>query len=90
MLPSKLNYYNLSRDLPPPVPSGKTLARLSQPQADTIIGYLSNNQALSTNPPLATAFGVEEEEALANSTLNLVPMFPFLSSQGRYHCSLPR
>jgi hypothetical protein len=80
MLSSKLDY-NLSRDFLPPAPPGKTLARLSQPQADTIIGYLSNNQALSTEPPLATAFSVEEEEALANFTLNPVLMFPFLSSQ---------
>ena len=79
-LSSTLNYI-LSRDFLPPAPSGKTLARLSQPQADTIIGYLSNNQALSTEPPLATAFGVEEEEALASFTLNPVLMFPFLSSQ---------
>jgi hypothetical protein len=80
MLSSKLNY-NLSRDFLPPAPSGKTLARLSQPQADTITGYLSNNQALSMEPPLATAFSVDEEEALANFTLNPVLMFPFLSSQ---------
>jgi hypothetical protein len=73
MLSSKLNY-NLSRDFLPPAPPGKTLARLSQPQADTIIGYLSNNQALSTEPPLATAFSVDEEEALANFTLNPVLM----------------
>jgi hypothetical protein len=77
---SKLNY-NLSRDFLPPAPSGKTLNRLSQPQADTIIGYLSNNQALSVEAPLATAFSVDEEEALANFTLNLVLMFPCLSSQ---------
>jgi hypothetical protein len=37
-----------------------------QPQADTITGYLFNNQALSTEPPSATAFTVDEEEALAN------------------------
>jgi hypothetical protein len=77
---SKLNY-NLSREFLPLAPSGKTLSRLSQPQADTIIGYLSNNQALSVEPPLATAFSVDEEEALANFTLNPVLMFPFLSSQ---------
>jgi len=80
MLSSKLNY-NLSRDFLPPAPSGKTPTRLSQPQADTITGYLSNNQALSTEPTLATAFTVDEEEALANFTLNPVLMFPFLSSQ---------
>jgi hypothetical protein len=80
MISTKFNY-NLSRDFLPPAPSGKNLARLSQPQADTIIGYLSNNQALSTEPPLATAFSVDEEEALANFTLNPVLMFPFLSSQ---------
>jgi hypothetical protein len=77
---SKLNY-NLSRAFLPSAPSGKTLTRLSQPQADTIIGYLSNNQALSTEPPLATAFSVDEEEALADFTLNPVLLFPFLSSQ---------
>jgi hypothetical protein len=80
MISSKLNY-NLSRDFLPPAPLGKTLSRLSQPQADTIIGYLSNNQALSIEPPLTTAFSVNEEEALANFTLNPVLMFPFLSSQ---------
>jgi hypothetical protein len=80
MITSKLNF-NLARDFLPPAPSGKTLSRLSQPQADTIIGYLSNSQALSVEPPLATAFSIDEEEALANFTLNPVLMFPFLSSQ---------
>ena len=80
MLSSKLNY-NLSHDCLPLAPSGKTLTQLSQPQADTITGYLSNNQALSAEPPLATALSVDEEEALANFTLNPVLMFPFLSSQ---------
>ena len=82
MLSSKLNY-NLSRDFLPPASSGKTLTRLSQPQADTITGDLSNNQSLSTEPSLATAFTVDEEESLANFTLNPVSMFPFLSSQGK-------
>jgi hypothetical protein len=80
MISSKLNY-NLSRDFLPPAPLGRTLSRLSQPRADTVIGYLSNNQALSREPPLATAFSVGEEEVLANFTLNPVLMSPFLSSQ---------
>ncbi|KAF1841288.1 uncharacterized protein K460DRAFT_294130 [Cucurbitaria berberidis CBS 394.84] len=79
-LSSKLNF-NLSRDFLPPVPPGKDLVRLSQPQPDTAIGYLSNHQALSVDPQLATAFSVEEEEALGSFTLNSSLMFPFLTSQ---------
>jgi hypothetical protein len=33
----------MTRDIPPAALLGKTLARLSQPQADTIIGCLSEN-----------------------------------------------
>jgi hypothetical protein len=77
MMSSKPNY-KLSRDFLSPVLSGKTLSR---PWADTIIGYISNNQALSIESPLATAFSVDEEEASANFTLNLVLTFPFLSPQ---------
>ncbi|KAF2123825.1 hypothetical protein P153DRAFT_401718 [Dothidotthia symphoricarpi CBS 119687] len=80
MISSKLNF-NLDRDFLPTAPPGKKLPRLSQPQPDTIIGYLSNNQALSTEPPLATAFDVNAEEALVNFTLNPVLLFPFLTSQ---------
>lgn len=60
MISHTLNH-NLSRDFLPPPPSGKILGRLSQSQADTIIDYLSNNQALSREPPLATAFSVDKE-----------------------------
>lgn len=57
----------------------QNLNRRASYQADTIIGYLFKNQALSVEPPLATAFSVDE--ALANFTLNSILMFPFLSSQ---------
>ncbi|KAF2818283.1 hypothetical protein CC86DRAFT_375891 [Ophiobolus disseminans] len=80
MISKKLNT-NLSRDFLPHTPPGKSLRALSQPQPDTIIGYLSNNQASATEPPLATAFSADEEEALANFTLNPVLLFPFLTSQ---------
>lgn len=78
MISSKLDF-NLSRDFLPPPPPGKTLPRLSQPQADTIIGYLSTSQAFE--PTLQTAFTADEEAALADFTLNPVLIFPFLSSQ---------
>jgi hypothetical protein len=78
MISSKLDF-NLSRDFLPPPPPGKTLPRLSQPQADTIIGYLSTSQAFE--PTLQTAFTPDEEAALADFTLNPVLVFPFLSSQ---------
>lgn len=78
MISSKLDF-NLSRDFLPPPPPSKTLPRLSQPQADTIIGYLSSSQAFK--PPLQTAFTPDEESALADFTLNPVLIFPFLSSQ---------
>jgi hypothetical protein len=78
MISSKLDF-NLSRDFLPPPPPGKTLPRLSQPQADTIIGYLSTSQAFE--PTLQTAFTADEETALADFTLNPVLIFPFLSSQ---------
>ncbi|KAH6876297.1 hypothetical protein BKA58DRAFT_138701 [Alternaria rosae] len=71
MISSKLDF-NLS-------PPGKTLPRLSQRQADTIIGYLSNSQAYEST--LQTAFTPDEEAALADFTLNPVLVFPFLSSQ---------
>jgi hypothetical protein len=76
IISSKLNY-NCYRDLHPPAPSGKML---SQPQADTIIGWLPlHNQALATEPLLATAFSVDNEEAVADFNLNPILMFPFLS-----------
>ena len=78
MISSKLDF-NLSRDFLPPMPLGKTLPRLSQPQADTMIGYLSTSQALELTLP--TAFTPDEESALAGFTLNPVLVFPFLSSQ---------
>ncbi|KAF1357509.1 hypothetical protein EJ07DRAFT_127875 [Lizonia empirigonia] len=78
MVSSKLDF-NMSRDFLPPPPSGKTLPRLSQPQADTIIGYLSSSQAFE--PALQTAFTPDEESALTDFTLNPVLAFPFLSSQ---------
>jgi hypothetical protein len=78
LISSKLAF-NLSCDFLPPVPPGKALTKLSQPQADTIIGYLSNLQVI--DPPLATASTPEEEDALADFTLNPVLVSPFLSSQ---------
>jgi len=78
MISSKLDF-NLSRDFLPLPPSGKTPPRLSQPQADTMIGYLSSSQAFESN--LQTAFTSEEESALSSFTLNPVLIFPFLSSQ---------
>jgi hypothetical protein len=78
MISSKLDF-NLSRNFLPPPPPGKTLPRLSQPQADTIIGYLSTSQAYEST--LQTAFTPDEEAALADFTLNPVLVFPFLSSQ---------
>jgi hypothetical protein len=78
LISSKLAF-NLSRDFLPPVPPGKALPKLTQPQADTIIGYLSNLQVI--DPSLATAFIPEEEDALAHFTLNPILVFPFLSLQ---------
>ena len=79
MISSRLDF-NLSRDfLPLPPPSCKTPTRLSQPQADTMIGYLSSSQAFESK--LQTAFTSEEESALSSFTLNPVLIFPFLSSQ---------
>ncbi|KAL5403717.1 hypothetical protein PMIN04_012760 [Paraphaeosphaeria minitans] len=78
MISSKLDF-NLSREFLPPRPPGKTLPRLSQPQADTIIGYLSSSQAFE--PTLQTAFTPDDESSLADFTLNPVLVFPFLSSQ---------
>ncbi|KAH8704388.1 hypothetical protein GQ44DRAFT_778156 [Phaeosphaeriaceae sp. PMI808] len=78
LLSTKLGL-NLSRDLLPTPPLGKTLPRLTQPQPDTITGYLSILQDMETK--LATAFTIDEEEALGNFTLNPVLMFPFLTSQ---------
>lgn len=78
LISSKLDF-NLSRRFLPPQPPDKTLPRLSQPQADTIIGYLSSLQA--TEPTLQTAFTPDEEAVLADFTLNPVLVFPFLSSQ---------
>jgi hypothetical protein len=77
MISSTLDF--MSRGFLPPPPSGKTLPRLSQPQADTIIGYLSTSQAFELT--LQTAFTPDEETALADFTLNPVLVFPFLSSQ---------
>jgi hypothetical protein len=79
MISSKLNY-NVSCDFLSPVPSGMTLSQLSQPQVDTIIGYLSNNQALSIEPLSATAFSVDGKDILASFTLNMVLTFPSLKS----------
>jgi hypothetical protein len=75
---SKLDF-SLSRNFFPPPPLGKMLPRLSQPQADTIIGYLSTSQAYWST--LQTAFTPGEEAALANFTLNPVLVFLCLSSQ---------
>jgi hypothetical protein len=71
--------FNLSRDFLPPVPPSKALPKLSRPQADTIIGHLSNLQVI--DPPLVTAFIPEEEDVLADFTLNPILVFPFLSLQ---------
>lgn len=49
------------------------------PQADTVTGYLTTEQASARN--LKTAFTPNEETALANFTLNPLLVFPFLSSQ---------
>lgn len=78
MISSKLDF-NLSRNFLPPPPPGKMLPRLSQPQADTIVGYLSTSQACEFT--LETAFTPDEEAALAEFTLNPALVFPFLSSQ---------
>lgn len=78
MISSKVDF-KLSRDFLPPMLLGKTLLRLSQPQADTMIGYLSTSQALELT--LSTAFTPDGESALAGFTLNPVLVFPFLSSQ---------
>jgi hypothetical protein len=79
MISSKLNSI-VSCDFLSPVPSGMTLSQLSQPQVDTIIGYLSNNQALSIEALSATAFSVDKEDILASFTLNMVLTFPSLNS----------
>jgi hypothetical protein len=79
-LSSKLNY-NLSRNLLPQCPPEKSLKPLSQPQPDTAIGYLSNNQASTAEPRLETAFTEEEEAMLDDFTPNPCLLFPFLTSQ---------
>lgn len=65
----------------------KTLPRLSQPQADTIIGYLAASQAYGST--LQTAFTAAEEAALADFTLNRVHVskLPVEDRHGRFPCA---
>ncbi|KAF2241400.1 hypothetical protein BU26DRAFT_525225 [Trematosphaeria pertusa] len=75
---------NLDRAYLPPAPNEmvkKTQGPLSQPRADTIVGYVTIQDAESRQPPGQSAFSASEEAALTGYRLTPNVHLPFLSSQ---------
>ncbi|KAF2799756.1 hypothetical protein K505DRAFT_230393 [Melanomma pulvis-pyrius CBS 109.77] len=71
---------SLSRDYLPPE-LGNITSRLTQPQPDTAIGYLSRLEAMNFFPELESAFSMQDKAFLKEFNLSSTMHFPFLTSQ---------